>query len=917
MLCVIAVCVHAALVPCTASDVECQYQLSFAPGEQHAVAFSPDGTKLVNGGGDNSVTVWRTSDAIVLRTLTHSKMVYAVRFSPDGVQLATACGDKKVRVYRATDWVLQHTFTLTDEVYDIAYSHNSQLLGAACKANYAAIFDPIGGNGGAPLVTFNEHKEDVWSIAFSPDDTLVVSGSKEKKARVWQAATGTETAVLSGHTKDVHAVAWSSDGTQIATGSEDLSARLWRASDGVELKMLDQREQVLDVEYSPSGQQVAVVGRDGEVHLYDTATYTSEGVYRGHTGYIWGVAYSKDGTRIATAGAAALVRVWSVIPPPVPPTPSPPTPSPPTPAPPTPSPPTPSPPTPAPPTPSPPTPSPPTPAPLTQAPPTPSPPTLSPPTPSPPTPSPPTQPPSTSAPLTLPPPTPAPLTAAPLTPAPDTAVPGTAVPLLAAPEPTPGPPAPGIVLERVETTTATTAASGATVVLATAVATSGAAVFTSSGMSRVARAQVYLEMLECPRLGIDRMPIVMNPTRLVIGTDDIREARGAAIGNIVVIISLILLTLCGAAAHHYVKATSSLQVSLCTMPVPLVALILEVLWTPLLQGGTETLIHYEDKSDFAIGIAVMVFCAAVVAWLLRTTWTAKRVCTTDSVAPRRRLDYICGARWVWRVRSDDDNNNSNDDDDDTPHRPTHRSAESIEYAACVFDGYRRVHCEYFIVQLIFTGTIGVLSGWNPSKLVTCSGRAGLLTCLPLIWAAILLKDKPFSRRIENWAEMALSLLEFAFAVVAFLGVSQERDDLLEVGARLGEGVGYAGVAKFCLDVFLYLRERWHARTDLGTWKVTASAFASSTRRHSLKSFGTPLIEETEMQTSAFSDTSHLWERIRILTLTLKDTQASLSLSTRRADILTAELVEARREASDAKAHAPSPRGGIVVDVLEL
>ena len=65
-------------------------------------------------------------------------------------------------------------------------------------------------------------------------------------------------------------------------------------------------------------------------------------------------------------------------------------------------------------------------------------------------------------------------------------------------------------------------------------------------------------------------------------------------------------------------------------------------------------------------------------------------------------------------------------------------------------------------------------------------------------------------------EVLLGLLEFAFAVVAFLGVSQENEALVDAGENLGEWVGNAAVLKFLLDIWLYCRERWYAEVDRKT-----------------------------------------------------------------------------------------------------
>ena len=230
--------------------------------------------------------------------------------------------------------------------------------------------------------------------------------------------------------------------------------------------------------------------------------------------------------------------------------------------------------------------------------------------------------------------------------------------------------------------------------------------------------------------------------------------------------------------------------SLREMPVPVVCLVLELLWTPIMQGATALVLH-GSHADLGVGMGILLLSAGVIAWLLWLANRARKTYVTAAVPPTRWLDRYVAARWEWREQT-----------------PTH----ALRASACVFDGYRFEHSEYFAIQLIFTGSIGVLFGWNPQTLVNCAGRAGLITCMPLIWTAIVLKDKPFSRWVENWVEVLLGLLEFAFA----LGVSQENEALVDVGENLGEWVGNAAVLKFLLDIWLYCRERWYAEVDRKT-----------------------------------------------------------------------------------------------------
>ena len=67
----------------------------------------------------------------------------------------------------------------------------------------------------------------VGKEVFSPDGTRVLTGSQDRTARLWEAATGKELAVLRGHVGVLYSAVFSPDGTRMLTASEDNTPRLW------------------------------------------------------------------------------------------------------------------------------------------------------------------------------------------------------------------------------------------------------------------------------------------------------------------------------------------------------------------------------------------------------------------------------------------------------------------------------------------------------------------------------------------------------------------------------------------------------------------------------------------------------------------------------------------------------------------
>lgn len=194
------------------------------------VAISPDGQTLASGSSDKTIILWNLITRQKIKTLFgHSNSVTSVAFSPESQFIASGSYDKTVKIW---NWISGEIRQFSDSagVKSIAISPNGHLV----SGNHNCEIKLWNLHTLQPIQTFFGHTagsfflpNGVSSLTISPDNQIIASGSRrDKTVKLWL-PTG-ELIQLSGHSKGVTSVAFSADGKTLVSGSYDKKIKIWR-----------------------------------------------------------------------------------------------------------------------------------------------------------------------------------------------------------------------------------------------------------------------------------------------------------------------------------------------------------------------------------------------------------------------------------------------------------------------------------------------------------------------------------------------------------------------------------------------------------------------------------------------------------------------------------------------------------------
>ena len=311
-----------------------------------AVAFTPDGGRLVASSAAGSVAVWdarafpqvrrvgvapaRTPRSASGPADASGADVFSLDVSHDGRLAAVARLDGSVRV-----WDLRtgrEAFTVDpgptspgEPFMDVDWAPAGDLLAVAANDGATGRVTIVDRTGRVRAVLQEEVDFAIGSVAFSPDGDQIITTRLSTAVsnpaldsivvRDWRTK---ETA------RTIASSAWtalpSPTGHLMASTARDQGGRpgghvdVWDSASGRRVATLAGSRGVIGIAFSSDGSRLATGSQDGAVQVWDPRSGERLLDLHGPRTLVSSVAFSPDGSRLATVGADGTVRVWALDP---------------------------------------------------------------------------------------------------------------------------------------------------------------------------------------------------------------------------------------------------------------------------------------------------------------------------------------------------------------------------------------------------------------------------------------------------------------------------------------------------------------------------------------------------------------------------------------------------------------------------
>ncbi len=224
------------------------------------------GDQLLSGGEDGTLWLWDfTAGRQIRRFKDHHGPIWSIAILPDRNRVLSASLDATVKLWDISTAQVIRTMNCDSRALSVGVADRGNVVVSAMK-DVLQSWNP---DTGEQIRQFVGHEGDVKSVVGRPNGPQIISAGDDQTVRLWDLSTEHELRQFRGHTGKVSAVAASPNGHAALSVSEDKTAKLWDISTGHLLQSFDHGAEVEAVAIAPNGRTAVTGSRDKLIYVWD------------------------------------------------------------------------------------------------------------------------------------------------------------------------------------------------------------------------------------------------------------------------------------------------------------------------------------------------------------------------------------------------------------------------------------------------------------------------------------------------------------------------------------------------------------------------------------------------------------------------------------------------------------------------
>lgn len=280
----------------------------------YQVTISPNEKLLATANYDNTAKIWDLSTGQrSCNDLKHEKWVRSAAFSFDSQRILTGSGDNSFKFWDTNTCVClsNDNSSHNDRIRAVSLSKRGKYIASADR-NKILLKNSISGE----EIPFKSEDE-IWTLAFSPDEKTFISGDGSGKIKRWPITGIQEEKYFIGHKGSVRSVAFSNDSKTFFTSGDDNKVKKWNTTiwdnnDNEFLKEFEGHKGIVwSVSVSPHSDTILSGSDDKTIILWDMNGNRLK-TLKEHSDWVSSVTYFPSGDYAASSSNDGSVIVWNL-----------------------------------------------------------------------------------------------------------------------------------------------------------------------------------------------------------------------------------------------------------------------------------------------------------------------------------------------------------------------------------------------------------------------------------------------------------------------------------------------------------------------------------------------------------------------------------------------------------------------------